>query len=60
MEATVEIQVGSDLVSFTLDFTKRRWVSQREITEGDFPLVTVVEGKRYELYSDGTLAEVER
>jgi hypothetical protein len=28
--------------------------------EGDFPLIAMVEGKRCELYSDGTFAEVEK
>jgi len=31
-----------------------------EHKESDFPLITVFEGKRYELYSDGTFAEVEK
>jgi hypothetical protein len=29
-------------------------------TPGAFPLITTVQGKRYELYSDGTFAEVEK
>jgi hypothetical protein len=28
--------------------------------EADFPFITVVDGRHYELYSDGTFAEVER
>jgi hypothetical protein len=28
--------------------------------EAAFPLIQVVDGKRYELYSDGTFAEVEK
>jgi hypothetical protein len=31
-----------------------------ELEEGAFPLITAVEGKRYELYSNGTFAEVEK
>jgi hypothetical protein len=59
VETNVEIQVGSNLAVFTLDFIKWHWVSTQTLPEGDFPLVTCVGGKRYELYSDGTFAEVE-
>jgi len=45
---------------FRLDWKHRRWHSLEELEEADFPLVTDVEGKRYELYSDGTFAEVEK
>jgi hypothetical protein len=31
-----------------------------EQIESVFPLIAVVDGKRYELYSDGTFAEVEK
>jgi hypothetical protein len=58
-DATVQLQVGDETISFTLNFTTWRWSSASHLTEGDFPLIAVVEGKRYELYSDGTLAEVE-
>jgi len=38
-----------------------RWHAlDEELEEGDFPLITMVDGKRYELYSDGDLAEVEK
>jgi hypothetical protein len=30
------------------------------LEEGDFPLDAVIDGKRFELYSDGTFAEVEK
>jgi hypothetical protein len=45
---------------FRLDWANRQWHSLEEPAEADFPLVTVVDGKRYELYSDGTFDEVER
>ena len=60
MPQTVRIQIGDGTLPFELDFTERRWSAAREVSEGDFPLVTEVDGKRYELYSDGTFAEVER
>jgi hypothetical protein len=37
-----------------------RWESLEEQKEGDFPLIAEVNGKRYELYSDQTFAEVEK
>ena len=45
---------------FRLDWKNRRWHSLEEPEEADFPLITFVEGKRYELYSDGEFAEVEK
>jgi hypothetical protein len=56
----VHIPVDSKAVTFRLDWRHWRWHSLVELEEGDFPLATVVEGKRYELYSDGTFAEVEK
>jgi hypothetical protein len=55
-----QIQIGGCTVPFRLDWQHARWHSLEEIDEGDFPLVTLVGAKRYELYSDGTFAEVER
>jgi hypothetical protein len=49
------------VVPFRLDFDHGRWHAlDEELEEGDFPLITMVDGKRYELYSDGDLAEVEK
>jgi hypothetical protein len=48
---------------FDLDRNSRRWTSVESATplaEGEFPLIASAGGKRYELYSDGTFAEVER
>jgi hypothetical protein len=54
------IAVRSRVVTFRMDEETRRWSALHEQQEGDFPLIAVREGKRYELYSDGTFAEVER
>lgn len=55
----ITISVGNQTVPFRLDFTNERWHSLDELGESDFPLIAEVEGKRYELYSDGTMAEAE-
>jgi hypothetical protein len=57
---TVQIEVEGRVIPFRLDWKNRRWHSLEEQEESDFPLITAVDGKRYELYSDGTFAEVER
>ena len=56
---TVQIEVEGRTIPFRLDWKHLRWHSLEEPQEGDFPLITSVGGKRYELYSDGTVAEVE-
>jgi hypothetical protein len=43
-----------------LDWKHLRWHSLEEPEEADFPLIIVVDSKRYELYSDGTFDEVEK
>lgn len=55
----VLIAVGSHDVAFTIDQERRRWRCADKQEEAEFPLITFWEGKRYELYSDGTFAEVE-
>ena len=58
---TKQIDVAGRSVPFRLDFEHGRWHAlDDELEEGDFPLITIVNGKRYELYSDGDLAEVEK
>ena len=57
---TIQITGGVRNIMFRLDWKHRRWHSLEEPEEADFPLVTDVEGKRYELYSDGTFDEVEK
>jgi hypothetical protein len=56
----VTIDVDGRPVQFRLDWQHSRWHSMDTLEEGLFPLITVVDGRRYELYSDGTLAEVEK
>jgi len=56
MHATISVD-GKE-VPFDLDFDKWRWTGP-DLPEGYFPLVAEVGEKRYELYSDGTFAEVE-
>jgi len=56
----VRIEVGGRVVPFSLDYENWRWHSSDEQPEADFPLITIIENKRYELYSDGTFAEVEK
>ncbi|HEV3090045.1 MAG TPA: hypothetical protein VGX91_01230 [Candidatus Cybelea sp.] len=53
------ITVDGEPVPLELDFENHRWSSKRELPESYFPLVATIEGKRYELYSDATFAEVE-
>jgi hypothetical protein len=55
-----EIEIEAEGRRFSLDRSRWRWRSLEEETESDFPLITVVDGKRYELYSDETFAEVEK
>lgn len=57
---TVQIAVDGRLISFRLDPAHWRWHSLAEQQESDFPLIVFANGKRYELYSDGTFAEVEK
>jgi len=57
---TVQIDVEGKNFSFNLDWANGRWNSAAEAPEADFPLITVVNGKRLELYSDGRFAEVNK
>ena len=57
---TTQIEVEGRKTSFELDWERQRWRSLKEQKESDFPLITIVDGKRYELYSDETFAEVEK
>jgi hypothetical protein len=60
MTTQIEIEVEDRKTPFELDWERQRWRSLEEQKESDFPLITVVDGKRYELYSDETFAEVEK
>ena len=60
----VSAESEGHLIAFQLDEETRNWVPVEPINnayleEADFPLIALSEGKRYELYSDGTFAEVE-
>jgi len=58
----VTILFGGRSADFDLDRETKRWGSVEAATpldEGEFPLTATSGGKRYELYSDGTFAEVE-
>jgi hypothetical protein len=56
---TTQIEIAGRNTPFTLDWQKLCWHSLEEQQEADFPLIVVLDNKRYELYSDGTFAEVE-
>ncbi len=58
---TVQIEVHGRMFSFTLDPETGRWDSpeKEKLEMADFPLVAVAGGKRWELYSDETLDNVE-
>jgi hypothetical protein len=55
-----EIDADGRPIAFRLDIKHSRWHALEEPAEAAFPLITIVGEKRYELYSDGSLAEVER
>jgi hypothetical protein len=56
----IQIEIEDYIIPFRLDLEHARWHSLVKQKEGDFPLITEVSGKRTELYSDGTFAEVKR
>jgi hypothetical protein len=60
MTTEIEIEVEGRNVPFALDWERQRCHSLEKQKEGDFPLIVVVDTKRYELYSDETFAEVEK
>jgi hypothetical protein len=57
---TVRILVEGRNIAFTLNSQSWRWHAPTELKDGNFPLFTEMMGKRFELYADGTFAEVER
>jgi hypothetical protein len=57
---TIQITVGERNITFRLDWKHWRWHAIDEPQEAAFPLTAVADGKRYELYSDGSFAEVEK
>ena len=56
----VRIAVEGRVITFGLDCETMHWHSSEEQREADFPLITFIDGKRFELYSDGMFAEVEK
>lgn len=61
MPEVVQIEVDGKKVPFTLDDTKEkgRWTAPDDVAAGSFPLTGESGGRRFELYSDGTFAEIE-
>jgi hypothetical protein len=60
---TALINVEGQQIQFILAMEKvlesGHWHAVAAPREADFPLITNVDGKRYELYSDGTFATVD-
>jgi hypothetical protein len=58
---TVSIEIAGQPHSFEVDLGNGTWTSSSDadLEEADFPLIAEIDGERYELYSDGTLAEEE-
>ncbi len=60
MKENVEVRSSEVEFEAELDFTTSTWSSATgPQPEGEFPLTVHLDGKRYELYSDQTFAEVE-
>lgn len=55
----LQIETSSGVETFAMDESYGLWRCARGLPEADFPLIGVVNGKRYMLYSDGTFAEVD-
>jgi len=56
----INIEVGGRNTSFVMDWERHRWQSLNKQEESAFPVATVLDGQRYELYSDETFSEVEK
>jgi hypothetical protein len=62
---TVTIEVAGQTYTFTLNGLTHKWAAtspedaNKLLEESEFPLIGHAGEKRYELYSDGTFAEVE-
>ncbi len=55
----IDATSGDITATFSIDLDSHTWKTSNEQPEGAFPFVAEVNGKRYELYSDGTLNEEE-
>jgi hypothetical protein len=55
---SVTINIGKEAVEFILETSgdRGRWIAPKTVPEGCFPLVVEIGDRRFELYSDGTLA----
>lgn len=60
MSTIINVEIDNAAVPFALDFGTSHWTASPELPESYFPIIAHHEGKRFELYSDGTFAEVER
>jgi hypothetical protein len=59
---TISIVIAGEPHNFEIDLGNGTWTSAAdgtELDEADFPLIAEIDDQRYELYSDGTLAEEE-
>jgi hypothetical protein len=56
---TVTGESGGQAFTVDLDFDSGRYDATLRPPEGEFPFVVHANGRRYELYSDGTFGEVE-
>ncbi len=59
MSDSVNAISGDETIAVELDFEKMTWSSSADEPLGEFPFVAAFDGKRYEIYSDGTFDEVE-
>jgi hypothetical protein len=56
----VQLKTSAGVSMFAMDEARRLWHCEQRIPQADFPLIHHANGRRYELYSDGTFADVER
>jgi hypothetical protein len=60
MSESVQATSGGIDFPIQLDFETHRWTATSVPPEGEFPFVVLLRDQRFEIYSDGTFAEVER
>jgi hypothetical protein len=59
MTQTVTATSGGLDFSIELDFETKKWHASSMPPEGEFPLIVHTDEQRFEIYSDGTFADVE-
>jgi hypothetical protein len=59
MKVNAQVQRDGQEYPIVMDFDKSTWDAERSFDEGDFPFIVETQGKRFEIYSDGTFAEEE-